>query len=111
MPQLGATLNHLDRTALAAAGKTSLGFEVLNGLIILVGTVATLATFQFGVRNTPGLPARPLWQQALSGLGQMFIALAFGAVFAGVYAAAMAALVERMDAILQFIRMLITPAA
>jgi hypothetical protein len=44
-------------------------------------------------------------------IGQGFVALAFGAVFAGVYAAAMAALVERMDAILQLIRMLIAPAA
>jgi hypothetical protein len=111
LPQIGATFAHFDMQALAAAGKTSLGFELLNGAIILVGAVATLAYFQFGVRSTPGLPPRPFWQQILAMIGQGFVALAFGAVFAGVYAAAMAALVERMDAILQLIRMLIAPAA
>jgi hypothetical protein len=57
----------------------------------------TLVYFHFGVRTQTGQPARkPAWIEITGMIGQGFIAVALGAVFAGVYAAALAAFVDRM---------------
>jgi hypothetical protein len=104
IPQTQASINLLDTQAIVASGKT-LGWELFNGAIILIGTILTLAYFQFNVRSP-----RPLWVQGLSFLGKVMIAIALGVVFAGVYAAAMTALVERLDALVKFIFWFINPA-
>jgi hypothetical protein len=73
-----------------------------------VGTLATLIYFQFGIRQTAGETS--LVQQVLSGvgiLGQVFIAIAFGALFAGVYASALTAFIERVSSLLTFLQMLL----
>jgi hypothetical protein len=105
IPQLQASLNLLDTQAIVTSGK-SLGWELFNGAIILLGTVLTLAYFHFNVRSP-----RPLWAQGLAFLGKVMIAIALGVAFAGVYAAALTALVERLDALVKFIFWFISPAA
>lgn len=105
IPQAQASINLFDTQAIAASGR-SLGWELFNGAIILLGTVVTLAYFHFNVRSP-----LPLWAQGLSFLGKMMIAIALGVVFAGVYAAALAALVERLSALVQFIFWFINPAS
>jgi hypothetical protein len=44
-------------------------------------------------------------------LGQVIIALALGVVFAGVYMAALTAMIARLNAIVEFIRWFFFPAA
>lgn len=95
--QVQASMNLFDLEAIILSGK-SLGWELFNGAIILVGTVVTLAYFHFNVRSP-----RPLWLQWLSSLGKILIAIALGVVFAGVYSAALAALVERLSALVNFV--------
>ncbi len=46
---------------------------------------------------------RPLWLTGLSYLGKILIAIALGVVFAGVYSAALTALVERLSALVNFV--------
>lgn len=69
---------------------------MLEGLVILVGAVGTLVYFQFGANTRPDQPPRraPL-VEGLALVGQVFIGITLGALFAGVYAAAITALVER----------------
>ncbi len=69
---------------------------MLEGLVILVGAVGTLVYFQFGANTRPDQPPRraPL-VEGLALVGQIFIGITLGALFAGVYAAAITALVER----------------
>lgn len=93
-PQSLATMN-----ALSLTGKGGL----FNGIIILVGTLATLIYFHFGVRSSGGRTQRAGWIEMIALVGQGFIAVTFGVLFAGVYAAALTALVERWDTILKFI--------
>lgn len=105
LPQVGATYRLFN-----LANPLSL----LNGVIILTGAVATLAYFQFGVRLAggaaqPGQNTRPAWLQLLAWVGQFFIALAFGAIFAGVFAASLGALIERLDSILNLFNLFFTP--
>ena len=69
---------------------------MLEGLVILVGAVGTLMYFQFGANTRPDRPPRraPV-VEGLALIGQVFIGITLGALFAGVYAAAITALVER----------------
>jgi hypothetical protein len=70
----------------------------INALWILVGTLTTLLYFHFGVRRKGSEDEdakRPMWLEMLSNVGQFFIAVTFGALFSGVYLAAMTALIER----------------
>jgi hypothetical protein len=94
-PQVGASINLLNRQS-ALAGGTNLVGWFINGLIVLVGIVATLIYFQFGVRRQPeGTPAqRPVILDYISTLGQGFIIVTLGVLFTGVYLAALAALVD-----------------
>lgn len=73
----------------------------LEGALLLVGTVSTLVYFHFGAVGAPGqTPRRARLVAAAAWLGQMFIAVTLGALFAGVYAAALTALIERLEFIL-----------
>jgi hypothetical protein len=92
-------------TLFTQLGATISSFNPGNGLIVLVGTLATLVYFQFGVRQSG--PETPAVQQVLNGvgaLGQVFVAIAFGALFAGVYMAALTAFVERVGSLLSFLQ-------
>lgn len=101
-PQINSTINLFDLGATGLSGAKLLGW-VVNALFILVGTIASLAYFHFGVRTGEGKTTqRPLWIDVLSQIGQVFISVAFGVIFAGAYAAALAALVERVSFVWQF---------
>lgn len=70
---------------------------VLTGTAILVGTVSTLAHFHFGAQPAPNqIPQRRKFIEVISKIGQFFIATTFGVIFAGIYSAALSALIERL---------------
>lgn len=72
--------------------------RIVEGAILLLGTITTLVYFQFGANLTPGGSAgRPALIETLSKTGQLFIAITLGSLFAGVFLAALTALIERMD--------------
>ena len=76
----------------------------LNGAIALLAAVSTLAYFHFGARRQPdGTVKRFGLLESLAWLGELFLALTLGALFAGVYSAALTALVERVDSVLAYI--------
>jgi hypothetical protein len=84
-------------------------FEInlFDALWIFVGTLSTLLYFQFGIRrknNDDEEPQRPIWIDTISKIGQFFIAVTFGALFSGVYLAAITALIERASFIWDLIR-------
>jgi len=104
-PQAGASINLFDHANLLQ-GKDALDVTVnfLNNSIILVGTLTTLAYFHFGTRGGGDFTQqRPLLLRLVSWVGQAFIAVTFGALFAGVYAAAVSALIERLSFLVNFI--------
>ncbi|MBU4224667.1 MAG: hypothetical protein KKC71_02460 [Chloroflexi bacterium] len=81
--------------------------RLFEGSIILIGTLTTLAYFHFGAKATPSGPQRGRLVDALGGIGQVFIAITFGVLFAGAYAAAMTALIERLNFLWTFIASLL----
>ena len=73
-----------------------------EGFIILLGTLTSLAYFHFSTRAGVTQPGRRSGvMQAVSGVGQVFISITLGAVYAGVLLAALSALVERILFLIQ----------
>ncbi|HQN05884.1 MAG TPA: hypothetical protein PK174_10755 [Anaerolineaceae bacterium] len=73
-----------------------------ESVIILLGTLTSLAYFHFSTRAGVTQPGRRSGvMQAVSGVGQVFISITLGAVYAGVLLAALSALVERILFIIQ----------
>lgn len=101
-PQTLASMSLFEQENLAQGGNYV--YQLAKGGLILVGTLATLAYFHFGARQYPNQPAhRPKWLEWTGWVGQAFIAMTFGAIFAGVYSAALTALIERIYFIKDFI--------
>lgn len=76
----------------------------VNAGIILLGTLTTLIYFNFGARKkSSDVPVGQV-VQSIGWIGQIFIAITFGALFAGVYFASLAALIERLSSIWTFLQ-------
>jgi hypothetical protein len=105
LPQVNASTNLLN-LQYAASNGTGLVSWFLTGLVILAGTLATLAYFHFGLRSQGEgtLPQRhPLIENFLVPAGQAFIAITFGVLFVGVYSAALGAMIDRVRFVWDFI--------
>jgi fucose permease len=91
LPQINATISPFSPRNIAS-------LEMLvNALLILAGAVTSLVYFHFSARATPEGAVRrfaPLEMVAL--VGSIFVALTLGVLFAGIYSAALTALIERL---------------
>ncbi len=72
---------------------------LIEALLILVGTITTLAYFHFGTRSSASgqNSKRSIFVEALAKAGKLFIGITLGALFAGVYLASLSALIDRLD--------------
>lgn len=69
----------------------------IDALIVLAGLVTTLVYFHFGAHATAdGSVKRLRLIEPVAFVGSIFIAIALGVLFAGVYSAALTALIERL---------------
>ena len=101
-PQILGTINSVDPSAYAIT--TSRWDQAINGFIIVVGTVTTLIYFHFGTREQPGqVNERLPIIEKISIIGKVFLAITFGALYAGVYLSSLAALVERITFLWEFL--------
>jgi hypothetical protein len=101
-PQISATFNDFD-VGLAITRNTNVVFMILNGAVLLVGVIGTMVYFHFGAsQKTDGTVQRNALVNVLSWVGRVYIAITFGVLFAGVYMAALTALIERVDSIRSF---------
>lgn len=107
IPQTLASMNLLDVNT-SQAFDADQGLRLVNGIIILIGTITTLAYFQFS--NLSALSEKTqlqTWIEALGQIGQVFVAITFGFLFAGVFSAALTALIGRVLFAVQFIQAII----
>lgn len=72
----------------------------IQGAIVVLGTIGTLAYFHFGADRAL---RRRGWIRILGWIGLLFLGLTFGALFATLYSSALTALIERIHAIISFI--------
>ncbi len=103
IPQAQAAVDAFD---LRSSANPALKF--VEAVVMLVGTVLTLAAFHFGAKRAPdGAPKRNPLLDWTARFGRLFIAITFGVLFAGVYLAALTAMIERLGSVINFIRTLI----
>ena len=106
MPQAQAAIDGFD--VLSGGSGLEIASRLLQGVIMLGGTVFTLASFHFSAgRAADGIPKRNRILEGIAWVGRIFIAITLGALFAGVYMSALTAMIERLGFILNFIRQLI----
>ncbi len=107
----GAVIGTLFPQAFAAINAFSLpmNFETLfDGVLILIGAATTLVYFQFSARTVSGGAVHRFGLvEVLAWVGRIFIAITLGVLFAGVFLAALAALIERFASWADFFALLI----
>lgn len=104
IPQAQAAMDAFD----LRSGLIDPGLKFIEAGVMLIGTVVTLAAFQFSASRAPdGAPKRNALLEGVAWGGRLFIAITFGVLFAGVYMAALTAMIERLSSLLDFIRSLV----
>jgi hypothetical protein len=105
-PQVFAAAGMFDTQSSETVG--GLATNLAAGLFALIGTVTTLAYFQFTIRGKNTSSGKRGWFVGFFALlGQVFIVITLGAIFAGVLAASLTALVDRVQSVIDFIANLI----
>ena len=98
------TLIPQSRAAMDAFSSLTVG-RLLQGIVMLAGTALTLAYFQFSAtRAADGSIKRNVIFEFLAWIGRVFIAITFGVLFAGVYMAALSAMIERLSSMINFVK-------
>ena len=106
MPQTQAAIDGFD--VLSAGNLGEAASRLIEGVVMLAGTVFTLASFHFSAgRAADGTPKRNRILEGIAWVGRVFIALTFGVLFAGVYMSALTAMIERLSFVLNFFREMI----
>ena len=101
-PQTLGTINSMDPSAYTIT--TSRWDQAINGFIIVLGTVTTLIYFHFGTQEKPGgADERLPIIENISKIGRIFLAITFGSLYAGVFLSSLAALVERLTFVWEFL--------
>jgi hypothetical protein len=101
VPQAAATV---DAFGVQQAGSFD---SLLNALLVLAGVVFSLAYFHFSRPRTMTQPAAAnrVWR-ILTAVGGLFLAVTLGVLFAGVYSAALTAMIERLHFLATFLGLL-----
>jgi hypothetical protein len=106
IPQAQAAIDAFDFRSAGSASDAFFG--LLDGVVMLVGTVFTLGYFHFtGERAPDGTARRNRVFEWIGWIGRIFIAITFGVLFAGVYMAALTAMIERLSFLINFFRQFI----
>lgn len=94
-PQSFATINWFGTTGTTQSGEAA-SIHFIKGIVILLGALSAIIYFHFGTHTAAdGSTQRNPFIDGIAVVGQVFIAITFGSLFAGVYAAALTALIER----------------
>ncbi len=100
-PQISTAIDIFD---LQAVEKSDVLMRIVEGGLMLIGTISTLVYFQFSAkRGDDGKYRRNILSNTLAAIGKVFIAITYGVLFAGVFSAALTAFIERLDFLYTFI--------
>lgn len=106
VPQVQASIDGFDLRA--AGGGANAVLSLVEGTVMFFGTVLTLASFHFSAsRAADGTPKRNPILEGIAWVGRIFVAITLGVLFAGVYTAALTAMIERLSSIINFFRQLV----
>ena len=104
-PQLLAALQPFDQTALIGDG-TNAWLRLLEALLGLLGLISVLFVFHHYQRSRNGVLTRSNLIEGVSTIGQVFLGITFAALFVGIYATALIALISRLSWLRDFFGLL-----
>lgn len=103
IPQAQASMEALNLRSASSGADAFL--KLADGVVMLAGTVLTLAYFQFSAKRVAdGSVKRNAILEFSAWGGRVFIAITFGVLFAGVYMAALTAIIERLSSLINFVK-------
>jgi hypothetical protein len=106
LPQIQASMDAFNIRS--AGGGSNAFFKLVEGSVMFLGTVLTLASFQFSAgKAADGTIKRYPIFEGVAWVGRIFVAITLGVIFAGVYMAALTAMIERLSSLINFARQLI----
>jgi hypothetical protein len=106
IPQSLAAMGALDFRS--AGGGSQAMYKMLEGVVMLTGTILTLVYFQFSAKKTAdGSVKRSGLIEGMAWGGRVFIAVTMGVLFAGVYMAALTSMIERLNSAIVLIKSLL----
>ncbi len=109
IPQVQASVNLME-SPVWEFSNGDLRLRTLNASVILISTIAVLATFQLSQsRAQKQAQNQNSWLEGLATVGKASIAVAMGVVFTGALLAALIALVDRVQFLVGFLRSLLLP--
>lgn len=98
IPQTWASMNLFN---IAAPDNTTFLIKVVDGILILIGAIATLAYFQFTVQASQAQSGkRGQVMRVIAFVGEVFLAITFAVLFVGVFSAALTAFIDRVAALI-----------
>jgi hypothetical protein len=101
------TLIPQSRAAMDSFASRDIG-RLIQAVFMLAGTALTLAYFQFSAtRAADGSVRRNVILEWAAWGGRIFIAITLGVLFAGVYMAALTAMIERLSSMINFLKSLV----
>jgi hypothetical protein len=110
-PQISASVNPFSLQTIVQNGQNAL-VQLLFGGIILFGTITTFAYFQFNLKTQQDRISHGFsLRKGIAWIGQAFIAVTFGVLYAGVLGAALTALIERLGFLWDFLITFIMPTS
>jgi hypothetical protein len=105
IPQLRAVVNAFDPAGWYQTPVVP-WLRMAEAVVMLVGVLGTLSYFHFGRRRgdqKDQTQVRPLFFEGLAKVGEVFIGIALGTVFAGVFSTALQAMIDRLLLIGEFV--------
>jgi len=107
IPQVSTTIERFAPTLLYQGDKSP-WIKIMEAVIMALGVVSALCYFFWGrSKRAPSQNNRPALIEGFGKLGQVFIGITLGALFAGVYSAGLIALISRVSVIGAFFSKLI----
>lgn len=102
VPQVLSTINKFSPGSIYQSTEPA-WVRIVDAIVMGVGAISALAYFYFGKSKKDAQSTkRPVLIEGLGKLGQVFIGITLGALFAGVYSAALMALISRISEIGSF---------
>lgn len=99
IPQTQSVISNFDTAEWASVPEQS-WLRIVDAVVMLLGAVSVLSYFHFSgklkLKKTSDEDKRPLVFEGLSNIGQVFLGITLGAVFAGVFSTALLALIDRL---------------
>ena len=99
IPQLKAVSGGFEPNLWKQDGSGQPWMKILEASVMLIGVICTLSYFHFGrtqINNNSGSVSGSGVISTLASVGEVFIGLALGTVFAGLFSSALAALIDRL---------------